>query len=155
MQTERNNTDLTQLIKATDVAYLFNISLSNVYKLVRDKKLPYKRIGSSIRFKYDEVLDAIETHSIEMRSYVTRKELAAQLGVHYQTVTAWTESGIFDGYMHRIGGIARYNMTAILLAFEAGKFENNISSRILLNIKQKIGGDNNEYSNNTEGISGA
>ncbi len=55
---------IPQLYTANQIAKLFSISLVTLYRLVESRKIPFFRIGSSIRFTEEDVLSYLKDNRI-------------------------------------------------------------------------------------------
>lgn len=53
-----------KLITIDDVADLFNVSKTTVYRMVQSRILPFYRIGGNLRFDEQEMLDYLERQRV-------------------------------------------------------------------------------------------
>ncbi len=58
-----------QLLKASEVARILNISRSLVYRLIQTGKIPYIRINQAVRVHQDDLCRFIEGNRSEAESY--------------------------------------------------------------------------------------
>lgn len=55
--------DLPRLLNARDLEALLKIDVKTIYSYVQRGLIPYVRIQSNVRFRREEILKWIETHS--------------------------------------------------------------------------------------------
>jgi len=58
-----------QLLKASEVARILNISRSLVYRLIHTGKIPYIRINQAVRVHHDDLNKFIEGNRTEVDTY--------------------------------------------------------------------------------------
>ena len=58
-----------QLLKASEVAKILNISRSLVYRLIHTGKIPHIRINQAVRVHYDDLCKFIEGNRTEVETY--------------------------------------------------------------------------------------
>ena len=58
-----------QLLKASEVARILNISRSLVYNLIQTGKIPHIRINQSVRVRQDDLNKFIEGNRTEVDTY--------------------------------------------------------------------------------------
>lgn len=60
-----NGSNLNKLISVEDLMEIFKISKSSVYRLIDNRKIPFYKIGGSLRFKEDDILFYLEKSKFE------------------------------------------------------------------------------------------
>jgi excisionase family DNA binding protein len=60
-----NGSNLNKLISVEDLMEIFKISKSSVYRLVDNRKIPFYKIGGSLRFKEDDIVIYLESSRFE------------------------------------------------------------------------------------------
>ncbi len=60
-----NGSTLNKLISTEDLTGILNISKSSVYRLVDSRKIPFYKIGGSLRFKEDDILVYLESSKFD------------------------------------------------------------------------------------------
>jgi excisionase family DNA binding protein len=50
------------LLKVNEVSCYLQLSMSTVRRLVKQRKIPFLKIGKSIRFSIDDILDWLHNH---------------------------------------------------------------------------------------------
>lgn len=55
-----NGSTLNKLITPDELADILNISKSSVYRLIEGRKLPFYKVGGSLRFQDDDVKKYLE-----------------------------------------------------------------------------------------------
>ena len=58
-----------QLLKASEVARILNISRSLVYRLIHTGKIPHIRINQAVRVHHDDLCKFIEGNRTEVETY--------------------------------------------------------------------------------------
>lgn len=57
----------TNLLTLTEVANLFHVSKSTVYRMVQSRILPFYRLGGNLRFKEDDIMAFLESQRVKPR----------------------------------------------------------------------------------------
>ena len=57
-----------QLLNIKEVAEIFNISVATIYRLIDGRKIPFYKIGGSIRFSIDDINKYLEENRVEQMS---------------------------------------------------------------------------------------
>jgi excisionase family DNA binding protein len=54
-----------KFISPKELKDVLGISLPTVYRLIESRKLPFFKIGKSLRFLREDIIDYLETHRID------------------------------------------------------------------------------------------
>ena len=57
--------DKNKLLSPYDLADLLHVSRSTVYRLIETRKIPFYKVGGSIRFDEQDVLNYLEENKVE------------------------------------------------------------------------------------------
>ncbi len=58
-------TDSKKLLTVPEVADLLNLAEITIRKMVCAKKIPYYKLGSSVRFSYAQIFEFMEQHAVK------------------------------------------------------------------------------------------
>ncbi len=61
-----NNINNLKLLSPDDLAKIFNMSKSSVYRIMDTRKITFYKVGGSIRFKTEDVEKYLEDNKVEI-----------------------------------------------------------------------------------------
>lgn len=58
-------TDSLKLLSTSDLSKIFNISQASVYRLIDSRRIPFYKIGGSLRFSEQDIIKYLEACRVE------------------------------------------------------------------------------------------
>lgn len=67
MQSQHTNTPAPALVKFAEMRQHLGVSRSGLYKMIRERRIPYKKVGVEYRFDRDEIKAWLDRRSVKAR----------------------------------------------------------------------------------------
>jgi excisionase family DNA binding protein len=64
---QQNSNQLPEMLSTDDLAKIFRISKVSTYRLVEQRRIPFYKIGGSLRFAKDDVMKFLNDNKFEAR----------------------------------------------------------------------------------------